>query len=91
MSIDSEMMRDAMSEAMPIAIKTAVRDPQTWAAMHDGLNEYVSEKAGNWLMRSIISFLSRVLLFIVLGSIVYAIGGWSAVVGLFSRADVIAK
>jgi hypothetical protein len=85
---DSEMMREAMGEAVvkyqPLALKASARDPEFWAAANEGLNEYVSTKAGNWLMKMIWFAIARVLLFLVLGSVVYAVGGWSLVAKIFA-------
>ena len=85
---DSEMMRFAMSEAvmdaLPRALKDAARDPEMWAAANEGMQEHVSTKAGSWLMKIIWLGISRVLLFLVLGSVVYAVGGWSLVAKVFS-------
>jgi hypothetical protein len=85
---DSEMMRFAVSEAvvesLPRALKEAARDPEMWAAANEGIQEHVSTKAGSWLMKIIWLAISRVLLFIVLGSVVYAVGGWSLVAKIFA-------
>ena len=92
MSVDSELMREAMGEAlvdalpraMPAAAKALARDPEFWESVNVGLQEHVSNKAGSWLMKGIWMFVSKVLLFLVLGSVVYAIGGWSLVAKLFA-------
>jgi hypothetical protein len=85
---DSEMMRFAVSEAvvqsLPKALKEAARDPEMWAAANDGMQEHISNKAGSWLMKIIWLGISRVLLFLVLGSLVYAIGGWALVAKFFA-------
>ena len=85
---ESEMMRyamsEAVSEALPRALKAAARDPEMWAAANEGMQEHVSTKAGSWLMKIIWLGISRVLLFLVLGSVVYAVGGWSLVAKVFS-------
>jgi hypothetical protein len=90
--IDSEMMRDAMGEALvqalpkalPTTAKQLVSDPEFWAAASQGMQEHASQRAGNWLMKTVWVFVSRGLLFLVLGSIVYAWGGWSLVAKMFS-------
>lgn len=85
---DSEMMRFAVSEAvvqsLPKALKEAARDPEMWAAANDGMQEHISNKAGSWLMKIVWLGISRVLLFLVLGSLVYAIGGWALVAKFFA-------
>jgi hypothetical protein len=89
---DSEMMREAMGEALvqslpkalPLTAKELVRDPEFWAAANEGLQEHVSNKAGSWLMKGIWKFVSKALVFVVLGSVVYAVGGWSLVAKLFA-------
>jgi hypothetical protein len=92
---DSEMMRDAMGEALvralpealpkafPPTAKELVRDPEFWAAANEGIQKHVSNKAGGWLMKSVWAMVSRIGLFLVLGSVVYAIGGWGLVAKLF--------
>ena len=92
---DSEMMREAMGEALvqalpkalPATAKELVRDPAFWAAANEGIQEHVSNKAGGWIMKSVWGLLSRIGLFLVLGSFVYAIGGWALVAKLFSGAS----
>lgn len=85
---DSEMMREAMSEAvvksLPKALKDAARDPEMWSAGNDGLQEYVSQRAGSWVMKVVWMAVSRVLVFLVLGSIVYALGGWPLLAKMLS-------
>ena len=92
---DSEMMRFAVGEALvealpralkeslPNALKDTARDPEMWAAANEGMQEHVSNKAGGWLMKMVWMAISRGLLFLVLGSIMYAAGGWSLVAKVF--------
>jgi hypothetical protein len=89
---DSEMMREAMGEALvqalpkalPLTAKELVRDPEFWAAASQGMQEHASQRAGSWLMKTVWVFVSRGLVFLVAGSIVYAWGGWSLVAKLFA-------
>lgn len=89
---DSQMMRFAVAEAveealpkaMPNGLKASLRDPEVWAAASEGMQQHVSNKAGGWIMKTVLMFFSRVMLFLVLGSIVYALGGWPLLAKLFS-------
>lgn len=88
-------MREAMGaalvqrlpEALPKTLKEVVSDPDFWASAKSGIREHVKREAGGWITRVVWQSISRVMLFLVLGSIVYAIGGWSAVVGLFGKSE----
>ena len=90
--LDSEMMREAMGEALvrslPEALPKAaiglVRDPAFWDAANEGMQAHVSNKAGGWLMKMIWLSVSKVFLFLVLGSLMYALGGWALVAKFFS-------
>ena len=92
---DSELMREAVRgavntalvEGFPPAIKAAARDPETWAAMQSGWTDHLSAKAGNWLMKLVWHAVGRVMLFLVLGSLVYALGGWTAVAAFFNSQN----
>lgn len=89
---DSEMMRYAVAEAvqealpkaMPIGLKASLKDPEVWAAASEGMQQHVSNKAGGWIMKTVLMFFSRLMLFLVLGSIVYALGGWPLLAKIFA-------
>jgi hypothetical protein len=89
--IDSQMMRDALAEALveslpkalPQTAKELVRDPEFWSAASKGIQEHASNKAGGMIMSFVWSAASKMILFVILGSIVYAIGGWAMVAKIF--------
>jgi hypothetical protein len=89
--IDSQMMRDALAEALveslpkalPRTAKELVRDPEFWSAANAGLQEHVSNKAGGLIMHVVWSAVSKVILFVILGSVVYGLGGWGMVAKIF--------
>lgn len=87
MSTDSQMMRDAVAEAVeqafPKALQSAARDPDTWAALQEGMKKHVSARAGGLIMNAVWSVVSRIMLFIMLGLLIYAIGGWALVAKIF--------
>lgn len=82
-------MQEALVQAFPSALKQAVADPELWASAKNGIQSHISERAGGWLMRIVWIAVSRVLLFVTLGSLIYAIGGWSAVAAFFSKSEAI--
>ena len=92
---DSELMReavrgavqDSLTSAVPMAIRAAARDPETWAAMQSGWADHLSNRAGNWMMKMVWHAVGRLMMFVVLGSLVYAMGGWTAVAALFGSTQ----
>lgn len=75
-------------DAMPEAIRKVVTDEQTmslfWAAAFDSLQASAQRHTVNLVFSGLKAVAARALLFVSLGLIVYAVGGWTALVKLWS-------
>lgn len=77
------LTRDDMSQAVSDGVLRAMRDPQFWPAFTSGMHGYASAEAGGWLFGSIKAAVSKIFLFMLLGLLVYMVGGWSGLVAFF--------
>lgn len=64
---------DALSKTM--SEETALR---FWMAGIRALQEHAAEHTGRWLLGGVWAIAQKLMLFMLLGGVVYAIGGWSA-------------
>lgn len=65
----AQALHDALNE------DTALR---FWVAGIKALQEHAAEHTGRWILGGVWSIVQRLMLFVLLGGIVYAIGGWTA-------------
>lgn len=88
--LESTMKEEAgkTREAMPEAIREIVTDEKTmslfWSAAFDSLQAAAQKHTGRILFSGLKALASRAMLFVALGLIVYSIGGWTALVKLWS-------
>lgn len=80
------MTKELVSAAVAHGIKAAVSDPETWANAGAAIKQHAQREAGGWLFGSIRSAISKVFLFLLAGTLIYMIGGWSALVSFFKSA-----
>jgi hypothetical protein len=78
----NEKIRDAVAEGIKGAI-TEDAAKAFWVAGLSVLQEQASEHAGRFVLGGLWGIVRRLSTFLVLGGVVYAIGGWQALVGLF--------
>ena len=75
-------VKDKTREAMAEAIKEAMRDKEAvsafWSSAADVLMQYGQQQTGKLVIGGIKGVLSRLGLFLVLGLLVYSVGGWGA-------------
>lgn len=81
-----EMLHHEMPNAVSAGIRTAVSDPALWADLRKAFVAQAHQEAGGWLIGGLKMFFGKILLFVVVGMIVYMWGGWSALVGFFKSA-----
>ena len=74
-----EMIKDGTAQGL----QAALAQPETWAAAATGFRKAARLEAGEAVMSGLAVLLRKALLFIVLGALVYWVGGWSALAGLF--------
>lgn len=78
-----------MAEAVKTGIKQAMNEETArafWATGLSVLQSQASEHAGRFVMGGMLGLFKRLMGFLVLGSIVYTLGGWT---GLAKMIDVI--
>jgi len=86
-SASTDELADAVKKAVADGIKAAVSDPETvgafWASGLTQLQRGAQQQTGRFVLFSIKGIGSRALQFLLLGSIVYSLGGWTAVAKLW--------
>lgn len=73
-----EMIKDGTAQGL----RSALAEPETWAAAATGVRKAAKLQAGEAVMSGLSVLLRKALLFIVLGGVVYWVGGWAALAGL---------
>jgi len=80
----------AIEERIASAVSKAVRDSITeetatafWTAGFDALQRHATQHAGRFVIGGLFSVAKRMGLFLTLGGLVYAVGGWTALSTLF--------
>lgn len=78
----NEQIKDAVRSGIKDAVdEGAVR--AFWATGLTVLQEQAAEHAGRFVLGGLWGILRKMSMFLVLGVVVYAVGGWQALVGLF--------
>lgn len=79
----SALTKDEVRDAVAAGFISAIGSDQFWSTLSDGMQRHATTQAGGWLLGSLKAALSRLFLFLVLGLLVYMVGGWSGLVALF--------
>jgi hypothetical protein len=80
------MLRDEMQQAVADGIRSAMTDDtarEFVGILLDEMRSQATTKVDVWAGGVLRVLLSRVALFLLAGSIVYSVGGWGALAGLF--------
>ena len=77
------MRPDVIKHAVADGIKTALSDPQMWAAAMRAMQHHAQTEAGGWLFGGLKAVISRAAWVVVIGMGIYLIGGWSALAAFF--------
>lgn len=77
----------AVAEAVSEGIRIAVSDPAVWSAAIEAMQTRARSEAGGWLLGGIKSAASKLIWLMVIGTGVYLIGGWTALVSLFKAGS----
>lgn len=80
---DEALTVDAIGAAVSEGIRAAVSDPEVWSAAIEAMQMHAKAEAGGWLFGGLRALISRALWIVVIGTGVYLIGGWAALVSLF--------
>ena len=76
-----ERLTEAQAASSASGIKAAVTDEvalKFWMSGIRALQEHAAEHTGRWLLGGVWAVVQKLMLFMLLGGVVYAIGGWSA-------------
>lgn len=76
-----ERLTEAQAASIASGIKAAVTDEvalKFWMSGIRALQEHAAEHTGRWLLGGVWAVVQKLMLFMLLGGVVYAIGGWSA-------------
>lgn len=71
---------EALRQAVAEGIKHAVSDPEVWAAAIAAIQARAKTEAGGWLLGGVKSGITKLLWLLVIGTGVYLVGGWTALV-----------
>lgn len=81
-----DYLRQVMQESVANGIKTAINKETAtafWSAGFDALQENAAQHAGRFVIGGIWGLARRLSMFVLLGGVVYAIGGWTALAKLW--------
>lgn len=81
-----EYLEKRIAAAVGEGIKTAMTEETVaafWAAGLHALQKQASEHAGRFVLGGMWGLMRKASLFMMLGGLVYALGGWSALAALF--------
>jgi hypothetical protein len=79
-------MRDMMREAVRDGLKESINDEaieRFWAGGLALLQRQATQHAGRFVLGGLMGIVRKAGVFLVLGGVVYAVGGWSALAALF--------
>ena len=78
-SIEAKALKpDDIARALQQAIMAAAQSPETWSAALTGAKAATSNHAGRVVLGALGALASRALLVLVIGMLVYSVGGWTA-------------
>ena len=78
-----ELTEDKLREAVAQGIREAVSDPELWSQMLKAVRAHAEQEAGGWLFGGLKVALSKLAWIAVLGTGIYLLGGWTALVAFF--------
>lgn len=81
-----QYLNEQIGEAVARGIKGAITEDTAkafWAAGFTMLQDQASEHAGRFVIGGLWGLMRKLMMFLTLGGIVYAIGGWSGLAALF--------
>lgn len=76
------LMRTAVEKGINDAINEDMAE-RFWSAGLNVLQRQATDHAGRFVLGGLWSMVQRLSMFVVLGGVVYAVGGWAALAGLF--------
>jgi hypothetical protein len=74
---------EQLAEAVRAGLHAAASDPHLWTAVSNAIAQHARSEAGGWLLGGMRKFVSKMIWFVLFGSAVYMVGGWSALAALF--------
>jgi hypothetical protein len=80
---DRTLTRDDVRDAIAEGLLRAIRHDEFWPALTTGMQRHAQAEAGGWLFGSLKAAMSKAAMFLLLGLLLYLVGGWSALVAFF--------
>jgi len=78
---------EQIGQAVAMHLRTMLRDPDTWADASEGMSEAAQRQAGRWLIGGVRKGLSKLAWVVVIGLVVYQLGGWTALLALLKSGS----
>lgn len=76
-------IKQAVREVISEEILTEEAAKKFWLAGLEVLQEQAQNHAGRFVLGSLSAMFRKITIFVLIGGLVYAVGGWSALAGLF--------
>ncbi len=76
-------VKQAVREVIAEEILTEEAAKKFWLAGLEVLQEQAQNHAGRYVLGSLSAMFRKITIFVLIGGLVYAVGGWSALAGLF--------
>ncbi len=77
------MLPEMIREGTAQGLQSALAQPETWVAVAKGFREAARREAGTAVLNGLAALARKLLLFLAIGGLVYWIGGWAALAGLW--------
>ncbi len=78
---------EQIGQAVAMHMRTMLRDPDTWADASEGMSEAAQRQAGRWLIGGVRKGFSKLAWVVVIGLVVYQLGGWTALFGFIKSGS----
>jgi len=71
-------VRAGVAAGVAEGIRAAVSDPETWTSAIVAMRERAAKETGRWMFSGVLGILKRLGGFVLAGTIIYMVGGWTA-------------
>ena len=78
---------EQIGQSVAMHMRTMLRDPDTWADASEGMTEAAQRQAGRWLIGGVRKGISKLAWVVVIGLVVYQLGGWTALLALLKSGS----
>lgn len=85
---DGDKTRSIVREAVRDGIRDVLQDKAAlkafWSSAYVQLQDTATQHTGRFVIGGLRAFIAKGLMFLILGSVIYSLGGWSALVKLWN-------